>query len=376
LNIDGLSPTRVVQPETVDDLAEALTDERGSVVPIGAATQQTFGNPLRAFDCAVDLTRLNRVTEYVPADLTIHVEAGLRLNDLHRMLEENGQILPLDPFNGEDATIGGIAAANAQGAYRALGTLREWIIGMRVVEVNGTVSKAGGRVVKNVTGYDLAKLYTGSIGTLAIIAEISIKLRARFGRTATVHAGFADSQAAAQAITEIRKRALQPTCCEWIGPTNEIWLRFGEHPRAVEWQLKNLPPADWRFIEGSDETVLWNSVRTFYRELGPIVLKTFAMPTEIVDIINEFHPIFWLAHAMNGILLMSISDAAVIAKVRGKYRTVIERAPLSVRRDWPTFGVNSAEYDLMLKMKRAFDPDGRLNPGRHVDGETRPSVNR
>src|SRR5205085_571703 len=208
-----------------------------------ARTQTEFGNPLRRADCAIDLSRLGRLTEDKPADLTIHVEAGVPLAQLQHALMENNQFLPLDPWNGPEATVGGIAAANAQGPLRATGTIRDWIIGMKVVEITGRISKAGGRVVKNVTGYDLQKLYTGSLGTLAIIAEISLKLRAKFGRTATAIVQTGDTDAAAELVRSIRTSALQPIACEWVGPENEIWVRLGEHPRAVEWQIKNLPSA-------------------------------------------------------------------------------------------------------------------------------------
>ena len=113
----------------------------------------------------------------------------MTLGQLEHALLENNQFLPIDPWNGPGATIGGIVAADAQGPFRATGTIRDWIIGMKVVHADGQVSKTGGRVVKNVTGYDLARLYVGSLGTLAIIVEISLKLRAKFPKTATAIAG-------------------------------------------------------------------------------------------------------------------------------------------------------------------------------------------
>src|SRR4029077_649280 len=115
-----------------------------------------------------------------------------------RTLGENNQMLPLDPWNGPAATIGGIAAAKAQGPLLPTGTIRDWIIGMRVVHVDGRMSKTGGRVVKNVTGYDLAKLYTGSLGSRAVITEISFKLRAQFPKTATAVAHVERFSAAAE----------------------------------------------------------------------------------------------------------------------------------------------------------------------------------
>jgi glycolate oxidase FAD binding subunit len=342
-----------------------LASERGAIVPLGAGTQTFFGNPLTSADCAVDLTGLSRVSEYNPADVTIHVEAGVTLEQLQRILIENNQFLPLDPWNGPSATIGGIAAANAQGPFRAAGTIRDFIIGMTVLNVDGRISKTGGRVVKNVTGYDLAKLYTGSIGSLVIIGEISLKLRTRFASTVTSVASFKDGAAAAKAVREIRTGVLQPVSCEWAGPDNAIWLRFGEDSRAVEWQLKNLPDGDW--VTESDTA--WERLRRQYDELGPVVLKVIGMPAAVSEIIEECRPQAWIAHALNGIVLMSVQGAEDVRRIRQKYRAVIERAPVEVRREACTFGLTRTEFSLMKKIKDAFDPEGRLNPGRHVDGE-------
>ena len=372
MTIDGLSPAKTVRPNSTEELAEYLSAFKGAVVPMGAGTQMFFGNPLQRADCVVDLKSLSRITEYVPADLTIHVEAGVTLAKLEHTLLENNQFLPLDPWNGPHATVGGIAAANAQGPFRAAGTIRDWIIGMKVVEIDGRVSKAGGRVVKNVTGYDLQKLYTGSLGTLAIIVEISLKLRAKFARTATSIARFADFDAAAACVATLRKSPLQPVSCEWVGPGNEVWLRFGEHPRAVDWQLQNLPAgADWTILEGSDEKAAWERLRTTYNALGPIIVRAAGLPTAVREIIDTYRPQAWIAHALNGIVLLQFSSPDEIRRIREKHRAVIEKAPVEVRKQIGAFGLNDDEYSLMKRMKDAFDPEGRLNPGRHVDGELR-----
>jgi len=370
LTVDGISPAKTVRPDSIEELAESVSHEKGAIVPAGAGTQLGFGNPLRRADCVVDLRGLSRITEYVPADLTIHVEAGVTLEQLERTLLENNQFLPLDPWNGPSATAGGIAAANAQGPYRAAGTIRDWIIGMKVVEIDGRISKAGGRVVKNVTGYDLQKLYTGSLGTLAIIAEISLKLRAKFARTATAIGRFGDIETASACVSAIRKSALQPVSCEWLGPANEVWVRFGEHPRAVDWQLQNLPEAgDWQVLEGPEQAAAWERLRTSYAAFGPIVVRAIGLPAAAREIIKEYRPQAWIAHALNGIVLMQVASPGEITRLRQQYRAVVEKAPLEVRREIPAFGLDRAEYELMKKMKDAFDPEGRLNPGRHVDGE-------
>lgn len=370
MTVDGVTPSKVARPESLDELSKVILGDKGAIVPLGAGTQLSFGNPLRRADCAVDLTRLSRITEYVPADLTIHVEAGVTLEQLQRTLLENKQFLPLDPWNGPTATIGGIVAANAQGPFRASGTIRDWIIGMKVVEASGKISTSGGRVVKNVTGYDLHKLYTGSLGTLAVVAEVSLKLRANFERTATAIARFADANSASACLSVLRKSALQPVACEWVGPGNEIWLRFGEHARAVEWQLQNLPAeVQWSVSEGPDETAVWENLRKRYNGFEPIVVRAVGLPTQMHEIIEEYQPVEWIAHALNGIISMRLPSAEAIPRIRQKYRAVIEKAPLEVRRKVATFGLTPAESVLMQKMKIAFDPEGRLNPGRHVDGE-------
>src|SRR5262249_30086033 len=156
--------------------------------------------------------------------------------------------LPLDPWNGAAATIGGIASPNAQGPLRPTGTIRDWIIGMRVVHVDGRVSKTGGRVVKNVTGYGLAKLYTGSLRSLAIIAEISFKVLRCLGKTATALARFERLADALATVSAIRKSPLLPVCCELIhtGSAHSVGVRFEEHPTAIAGQVAQLPHADWK----------------------------------------------------------------------------------------------------------------------------------
>ncbi len=370
MTIDGITPAKILRPESIDELSQALRAETGAIVPVGAATQTFFGNPLRRADCALDLTRLSRITEYNPADLTIHVEAGVTLEQLQHALLENKQFLPLDPWNGPRATIGGIAAANAQGPFRATGTIRDWIIGMKVVHVDGRISKTGGRVVKNVTGYDLAKLYTGSLGTLVVIAEISLKLRARFARTATARVRCENAAAAAGLLSAIRSSPLNPVSCEWVGPENAVWIRFGEHPSAVDWQLRNLPAADWQIIEGAGESAEWEKLRQHYHELGSVMLRVIGLPGTVSEIVSEYKPKAWIAHVLNGIVLMAVSTSDEIRAIRSRYRVVVEKAPVEMRREVGTFAPAPAEYDLMKKMKEAFDPEGRLNPGRHVDGES------
>jgi len=372
LIIDGISVGRSVRPKTVAELAAAIADEKGTVVPMGSGTQMEFGNPLRAADCVVDLSGLSRITTYNPAELTIHVEAGATLGQIQSALAPNKQALPLDPWNGPSATIGGIAAANAQGPMRAIGGIRDWIIGMTVVHIDGRVSKTGGRVVKNVTGYDLAKLYTGSLGSLTVIAEISFKLKAQFPKTATAIAEFQNLQEAVAVLGTIRRSPLQPIACELVGGSgvsNAIWIRFGEHPAAVDWQIAQLPTADWKIIEGDLESEAWERLRTQHAKLGPVVIRMVGLPSETGSMIEQFHPTSWIAHAASGIVLMAFENADSVGHIRNRFPAVIEKAPLETRRRVATFGVRGTEKRLIQEMKQKFDPGARLNRGRHIDGE-------
>jgi FAD/FMN-containing dehydrogenase len=133
--------------------------------------------------------------------------------------------------------------------------------------------------------------------------------------------------------------------------------------------LKNLPAAHWTILEGDDERAAWETLQARYASLGPVLLRVIGLSTTVHEIIEEYHPTNWIAHALNGIVLMEVPGVPEIRHVRQKHRAVIERAPLEVRRQIATFGLMDAEYDLMKQLKNAFDPEGRLNAGRHVDGE-------
>jgi FAD/FMN-containing dehydrogenase len=146
-------------------------------------------------------------------------------------------------------------------------------------------------------------------------------------------------------------------------------VRFGEHPEAVRWQLERLPAEDWERLDGEEERAAWDQVRGFYRGLGEIVVRVAASPSRLEELVRRFEPPAWLAHAASGILLMSVAEAR-IPELRREFPAILERAPLEVRRRVPTFGLAGREYELMRRFKDALDPGARLNPGRHVDGET------
>ena len=178
--IDGFTPQWVVRPANRREAAQILgwgSSEGRKVAPWGGGTQVGLGNAPEELHLVLDLSRLDQVVDFQPADLTVTVEAGITLESLQRHLASAGKFLPLEAPLAGRATVGGILASSSVGPLRhAYGLPREWLIGIRVISPAGDETKAGGRVVKNVTGYDLNKLYTGSLGTLGVIVEATFKL--------------------------------------------------------------------------------------------------------------------------------------------------------------------------------------------------------
>jgi glycolate oxidase FAD binding subunit len=188
--VDGRAPQCVAYPETIDGLsrcAMALYGAGLAVIPVGNGSHLHLGRPPHAYDVALSTRRLRRVVAHEAADLTVTVEAGCTLAELNDVLGSVRQVLPLDPPHPERRTVGAIIATDAWGPWRlAHGKVRDLLIGVTVVLAAGTVVRGGGRVVKNVAGYDLMKLFTGSFGTLGIIVEATFKVRPQPEHTAVL----------------------------------------------------------------------------------------------------------------------------------------------------------------------------------------------
>jgi len=271
-NCASESDSIVVAPANVDEISEILkiaTGKGWTVLPAGGFTWTRELYPSHN-GIIIKTTRLNRIIEHEPADLIAIAGAGVRLTDFNRMLSENGQWLPLDPPDDGRATLGGVVATGLGGAQQmAFGRPRGSVIGMKVVLADGNVIKAGGRVVKNVAGYDLCKLFTGSYGTLGVITEINFKLRPRPERQATVIAT-GDAPTLIAAAQSIMQEQLFPVALELMSPafareleiaTDQcvLLVRFAGNKKAVTFQtdeaLKLLGEHREEIIEDDDD--LW-----------------------------------------------------------------------------------------------------------------------
>lgn len=400
--IDGIESTSRATPASREELAETLhaADSRGeAVAPVGGGTQLDLGMPPTRLDLVIETTRLDKVVEYEPADLTVTVEAGLRFADLQKELAEQGQFLALDPPAAPGATIGGLIATNVSGPLRfAYGTARDLVIGTRVANPDGTVTHAGGRVVKNVAGYDLNKLYIGSLGTLGIIVELSFKLAPIPPATNTIVGQFPDASTARAVINAVVQSPLSPMAIELVGPRAAsavslpdamlVVFRLGGYPQAVERQVRDLSALVTQHggqrVDASDTA--WNDLARMRvaAQSRDVVVKA-AVPlvesTRVVEILESHlagvEPVVW-AHAGNGVAYAACnapSDAAVLRDLRtdvaalgANASLVIQRCPIELKRAVDVWGDPGSSIALMRALKAKLDPNHTLNPGRYVGG--------
>lgn len=398
-----------VAPRDVNELAEVLrlaSGERWRVIPCGAGTWLEMGNRPVEAHLHVSTAHMNRIIEYEPADLTATVEAGCTLADFNSVAFEHRQFIPLDPFGDARMTLGAVAATASAGTLRAgFGTPRDWIIGMRVVHADGRVTKAGGKVVKNVAGYDLCKLYTGSFGTLGVIAELSFKLRARPSEDRTILCEADDASTLGATVKRIPDSDLQPAAVEMFSPRAiglehisdancVLALRFLAEPEAVKSQLVDLASiADAaRLHEPHDDEAM--EMQRLYRANETAAhwgysLRISVLPADLGAMLADLERILpragaVCAHAANGIIRV-FADAAWLdglktaqrprrlaelraaAQSRGGQMVII-RAPDEIRAHLDVWGEVGDASRWMREIKEKFDPQAILNPGRFVAG--------
>jgi len=274
-NCVGAPNTVTVAPANVEHISEILklaTSNAWPVLPVGSDTWSSQLHPGHT-GIIINTTRLNKIVEHEPADLVAIAEAGVRLTEFNRALNENGQWLPLDPPDNGQSTLGGVVGTGLSGAHQiAFGRPRGSVIGMKVVLADGSLIKAGGRVVKNVAGYDLCKLFTGSYGTLGVITEINFKLRPLPEQKQTLIAK-GDAQtliAAGQAIMQARLfpvalELVSSRCARQIGITSDrsvLLTRFAGNNKGVAFQTAEaikLFDNDQAIIDQTDD-VLWQKL--------------------------------------------------------------------------------------------------------------------
>jgi glycolate oxidase FAD binding subunit len=418
--VDGQAPWVVVVPADVNQVAAVLAlahREELALVPWGGGTTMSMGHPPERLDIVLCLQRLNRVLEHEPADLTATAQAGISMAELQQGLGSGGQWWPLDPPVPEQATLGGVLATNASGPKRLLyGTARDLLIGIKVVHADGAISKAGGKVAKNVTGYDMMKLYIGSLGTLAVIVEATLKLRPLPSVQRLVWATFTTAAAAAAVARPLLASALLPNALEVVNPPVTALLRqsldgpeggdgwslivgIDGPEQAVARQLRDIDTlsrqgAATTCWAGKDDGGLWRALQRRFRPYGPasvehVVMRLGTVRTQVEAILHKIAalearldtPVELAARFGNGLVYGNIplngalDQSAEVAQVLTELRAdlasqrgylVVESAPPRFKAHFDCWGDLGPQAEVMAALKHEFDPRRVLNPGRFV----------
>ena len=395
--IEGVEPSLVVEPGSTEEISSVmkLASGEGLAVSVrGGGTKTGWGAPPRTVDILLSTRRMNEIIEHVPGDQIVRVQSGLKLEVLQDKLAEANQMLALDPpEKSAGATIGGVVAANSSGPRRLrYGTVRDIIIGITVVLADGTIAKAGGKVVKNVAGYDLGKLFTGSMGTLGVIATANFRLHPRPESARTVAVEVDTPQAAQDAAQTLTHSQVEATAIE---------LHWSEEVKLVSALLESIPGG----IDAKEEAATFllkgfGNVRTLDDEeaenLGPldppttgeddVSVKITAPPAELASVLDSILDaakrkdvtVSITGHAATGVTYAGLSgdeDAIVEVveevrgiRVRGGGGLVVHSAPVSFKNKVDVWGPAGDYLGLTRRVKEKFDPGYTMNPGRFIGG--------
>jgi glycolate oxidase FAD binding subunit len=415
--VEGRTPEAALFPGSLDEVRAVVEVAAAAGIPMvawGGGTAAAVGTPIAPErpGIVLGLARLNRITEHEPGDLTATAEAGIPLAALQTALRSRGQWLSLDPPGPERATLGGVLAANAAGPRRHLyGTARDLVIGMTVVTADASVVRAGGKVVKNVAGYDLPKLFVGSYGTLAVIVDVTVKLRplpederlvaVRFERLKDAAMGMRALMAsdlipnAVELLDTDAARALDPAAA-LAGAT--LIVGFDGLREQVQWQCDELaalvaplgglgvhvlPPPTWDRLA--------SVAAAAFGGMPAALMRLSVLPAQVGEVMEgvagaarargllcacSAHAGIGVVHAAlfspreHGELApvtATLEDWRGIARGAGGH-AVLEWAPLAVKSEVSVWDDAGAAGRIMQRIKAQLDPQNLLNPGRFVAG--------
>ncbi len=339
-----------------------------SVRVYGCDSKRLMAGPIAPAEIEISTAALARVLKYEPGDLTISVAAGMCYAELERVLAANGQMLPFDPPFAEQATIGGLVAANTCGPRRRLyGAIRDFVIGMTFATLEGKLVATGGMVVKNVAGLDLSKLMIGSFGTLAAIASVNFKLAPLPPHTRTFLLRGASAEAIA-ARDRLLASVLQPAAVDLVVARDGAVLavQAGGNPAVIERYTRELAGAE--ILEGAAEREFWTGVREFSPRFlkehpAGAVVRVSCRLSEVGEAVASSGA-ECVVRAASGIVYAHFADAAAAAAWARARGGVVEYAPEERKPALDLWPSPPAELDLMRRVKNMFDPGNLLNSGR------------
>ena len=414
-SIGDFVPLAIARPSCADEVAAVLRWANRSgvaVYPVGGRTFTQMGNAPARPGIALDLSALNRILDFQPSDLTVSVEAGVTIAQLDAALEQDGKHVPVSAPLPRRATVGGTLATGISGPLRsAYGLPRDWLIGVTVVGADGTQTKAGGKVVKNVTGYDLNRLYTGSLGTLAVITDATFKLAPAPTEWAVIVAAFGDAEAAASAAENLQSQHFAPlglhvltrqaarrvapavnsdaiavavqggrpvsmtrrvndTIGLWDTAADAVQVARGAEAMALIEALTDLPasaekPPTLCVRINAQPSALRDVLSFASGALGK--LPPLSMAADVGfgggrllwwDDLNDLDP----ALAADGLKRIQSTAAALGGGA------IVERYPASAGALIDVWGPQPSGMNIMRRLKEQFDPNSILNPGRFIGG--------
>jgi glycolate oxidase FAD binding subunit len=378
ITIDSFGPLAVERPSSVADFRNLVTHVRAAkqgLYPAGGRTTLGLGLPPAKPGVACDTTALNAVIDYPARDMTITAQAGITIATLQTELAKEGQWLPIDVPSPERATLGGAGAVNAGGPRRyGYGTLRDYVIGISFVTDDGTEVKAGGRVVKNVAGYDLMKLQIGALGTLGVITQLTLKVKPKpevsvvvaFGCDSPSLAGVLDKLAASKtrpvAVELLNRAAAQFASIANASSEWTLLVAFEEKAAAVRWQvatlLDELKPASVRdAVELPDASALNALTAMQQRPESRFIGKLSVLPSKLAETVLAQKSTIIHSHALSGVTWLHDNEGLPDG-------AVIHRCPAEGKKSRSVWGKLPDGWELMKHVKRTLDPDNVFNPGR------------
>lgn len=393
----GVRPRIAVEPASLEEAAEAmaaLARDRLAVAFVGGGTDLDLGRPPARLDAVLHTRRMARVREHAPSDQIVAVEAGITLDELQRHLAPHGQRLALDPPSPERATVGGIVAANAFGPRRTrYGASRDLVIGMTIVRADGAIARGGGKVVKNVAGFDVPRLLCGSLGTLGLVAEVVFRLHPLPEASATVVLEGLLSADVAETVPVLRDLGVEPTALAALPAAGapqafDVLVRFeGFGPGVRDQVERTLARAGGGHrLDGAEEAAAW-ARHDALRGAGDVRARVSFAPGRLPAAVEALRP---LAAALRGgalvlhpavglALVAGTLDAAAPAAAAieaaraalgpmGNGSLVLAAAPPALRALADPWGPPPPALEVMRRLKAQLDPDARLAPGRFVGG--------
>jgi glycolate oxidase FAD binding subunit len=403
-SVDGKEPAVLCLPASPEQVSAALrlcSEANATVTPWGSGTAMTIGNQPQQVDVVIGLKRLNQLLEHDQANLTATVQCGCTLASLQKLLAHGNQFLPVDPPHVARVTVGGLVATNLNGPRRShFGSVRDLVIGMKLALASGEQIKAGGKVVKNVAGYDMCKLFVGSLGTLGVITEVTLRMAPIPDTAAT--AIVSGTLAEARQFTEnlFRSKVL-PSAVFLVNTQTGKVMASGRSDWQIAIWFEGFEKTVSRYLHDADALAqqiglpcvllsekdhrqFWDEIRDFPLQLNRLVYRVTLPRSATMEFIQTVQ-----AQSLAGLRPEIVSDAVIgtvwislgghdldvrsfgklinEARARGGHGIILA-APGHLKQAIDVWGPPPPALPLMREIKKQFDPGNLLNPGRFVAG--------